>query len=225
MKQLVALIFCLISFSAFAQVDNVISPPVNTVSLQLQAQQWVQAKTAKVSVEVNAALNNEKLSNVYSNIRQNLNRLAPQADWHITQFNRSQDNTGLEKVTVEAEVRLPQNALTNIRDQAKAISQPGATYTINDIAFSPSFTEIQAAKSALRVQIYQQALNEVNQLNKIYVGEHFYLHQLNFVEPWVFNPQPLVKTTALLAMPADDNSLSVGKEVTITANATFAAQP
>ena len=92
------------------------TPPLAMVSTQLYAEGWVDTNDAKVTVNVNAAVNTAGLTAVRSAIHDHLQTLA-KGDWRITQFDRQRDNTGLERLIVQAEARIPQDQLTNIYEQ------------------------------------------------------------------------------------------------------------
>ena len=131
--------------------------PINSVALQLSAEKWATTKTARVIVNVNAVLKSEALDSFRTQLLKNLAKLADDGAWHITQFYRFQDQSGLERLQVTAEARLPDSALSNLRDGAKTISKPGEQYTISDIQFTPSLEEVEQVKKDVRAQIYADA--------------------------------------------------------------------
>lgn len=212
----------LISFSAWAEMN--IEPLLNKVTLQLNAEQWVTTKTALVTIGVNVSVSDNDLGKTQSTIMDKLNQLASKAEWHILSFDRSQDQSGLEKITVSATARLPEPALAGLRDKAKAISKPGETFTLDNVQFTPSDDELRDANSALRNRIYQQAKAELDQLNKEYPDQKYYLHQINFISDVM--PEPMAQNKVMMASVARDNtSLSVGDKLRINATVVLAAAP
>ncbi len=199
------------------------SPPselvLDKVGFQMTARQWVTTKSALVNVTINATLTNTDLIKARAEITNSLDKIAP-GEWHLVQFDRSQDSSGLEKLTVLARARVEQNALPNVYKNAKTVSKPGMNYEISSIEFKPSLEEVQDVKNQLRQALYQQANQELSRLNKVYSGQSYSLHQLIFVEgdreppPQAFKTRELVNT---MAMPANVPDVAVSNELTMTA--------
>ena len=100
----------LISSFTYADAPSVPFMPavmvLDKVSFQVSSKQWVSTDTALVTVNINATLSNADLVQARANIMNGLNKIA-KGEWHLTQFVRSQDTSGLEKLFVEAQVRTP----------------------------------------------------------------------------------------------------------------------
>ncbi|WP_407927334.1 hypothetical protein [Legionella hackeliae] len=195
-------------------------PVLDKVMFQMSARQWVTTQTALLTVNVNATLSNADLVKTRADIMSMLGKIAS-GDWHITQFDRSQDSSGLEKLFVAAEARVPQASLTNIYQNAKDVSKPGATYTINGIEFKPSMEEIQQVKVQLRERLYKLVNDEIGRLNKVYTTQHYSLNSLMFVEGDVAPVQPQAyraKNTMMMAeMASSAPALTVSNELTMNA--------
>lgn len=227
MKKIIFLLLC-VCFMSPAWADNDLEALLNKVTLQLQADQWVTTKTALVSVGVNAAVTDQGIDQIQSDVMQKLNQLSSKGEWHILSFNRSQDKSGLETIQISAQTRLPQSELANLRPAAKNISKPGETFSIDDIQFSPSDDEIRQANVSLRNSIYQQAKAEVDALNKTYPDQKYYLHQIDFLSIPPIEPMPMVQNAMLMtksAMPAGGARLSVGNKAHLSATVVLAAMP
>ncbi len=205
--------------------DNPFDPLLNKVTLQLTAEQWVTTNTALVTIGVNAAVTDGDLGKLQQHVMDKLNQLA-KAEWHMTAFNRSLDQSGLEKVQISAQARLPSEALSGLRNQAKSISKPGETFSLDSVEFTPSDDEIRAANANLRHAIYQQAIAELAQLNKLYPDQKYYLHEMNFLG-MMMPPQPMnLMARSKMMMAGDANAnLSVGDKLKMTAIAVLAAAP
>ena len=192
---------------------------VDKVVYPVTVQQWVSTQTAKVEVSVDATLKESDLSKARGNIRANLDKIGGKADWHITQFRRSQDQSGLERVAVQAEARLPEGQLANLRQQAKAMSKAGSTYRINNIDFTPSMADMQQARADLRAKVYMQANQELVRLNKQYPGQKFHLHRVNFVG--MMRPGMAMKGARAMfvgaAMAASPTPLTVSNRLSLNA--------
>jgi hypothetical protein len=198
---------------------------LNRVSLRLTAEQWVSSKTALVTVSINAGVSDSALESIQTNVLKKLNELSNVGEWHITSFNRSLDQSGLEKVQMQAQARLPSQALPNLRNKAKALSKPGETFTLDDIQFTPSEEELREANMALRNNIYQQSKDELERLNKVYPEQKFYIHEINFLG----NTPLRIPQNAMIAMKMGDNdmnnSLAVGDKLVLSATIVAAAIP
>lgn len=171
----------LMATSGNALADCNTPPPINEVTFRLTAEKWVQTTTAKITIAINATLNNKTLSQMREQIMANLNKIT-QGQWHITAFQRSQDSSGLEKLYVEAEARVNESSLTNVNTEAQALSVPGVKYKVKDIDFTPSMKDIETAKKDLRKTIYQDAGTEISTLNTTYPQQKYVLHDIRFGE-------------------------------------------
>ncbi len=123
--------------------------PMRKVLFRVGLEKWVTTTVARVEVSINATLSKAGLAKARNDIMKNLNHIA-KGDWHVTQFYRSQDSSGLERLTVRAEARIGEANLTNVRKVAKSITRPGATYRISNIDFTPSLSEVQKVRSDVR---------------------------------------------------------------------------
>lgn len=215
----------IIFYSAFAWADVDYGPLLNKVSFNLQSQQWVTTKTALVYVGINAAVADQGIANVQAAVLNKLKQLSDKGEWHVMTFNRQQDQSGLESISITAQARLPQDQLSGLRDRAKAISKPGETYNINDVQFTPSDDEIKQAMITLRNDIYQQAKNEIDALNKTYPDQKYYLYSIDFgaqpSAPMAANMMAMEKSASYkMAAP-----LNVGNKLELQAMVVIASMP
>lgn len=205
-------LFFLVTSLSYAQ-DTL---PLDKVSFQVSAKEWVSTQTALVAISINATLSNEDLIKARAEIMNNLAKIAS-GTWHITAFNRSQDSSGLEKLFAEAQARVAQADLTQVYQNAKKVSKPGATYTINSMEFTPSLQEIQNIKAQVRETLYQIANQEIARLNKIYPEQHYTLNRLSIIDgdqpstPRLYKQQ--LNTLAVAAAPA----IAVSNEIMLSA--------
>lgn len=209
---------------ATAMAASVSYPPLDKVSFNLSAEQWASTTTAKVSVRINATLTDKQLGTIHSKILNNLQKIVSKAKWHIVQFNRNKNQSGLEQLYAVATARVPEADLANIRKKAKAVSQAGETYRIASINFAPSQSEIQATKAALRANIYAQTKAELASLNKEYTDETFFLHAIKFYGG-VVNPRPQMHTMVLTQakMGSAKAAMAVSDKVRLNANVVLAS--
>lgn len=196
-------------------------PILNIVAYPLTTEKWVSSSTAKVTVSVDASLDKLALASANAQVTEKLSKIA-KADWHITEFTRSQDLSGLEKLHVEAQARISANALAGLRDNAKSVTRPGETYNIENIDFSPSFEEMEQARTNARAQIYQTVKQEIARLNQIYPEQHYFLHKINFSEGYAPMPvsAPRANKTMVAAVSiAENNSATMTLNAKILMNA------
>lgn len=220
MKKILA--FYLLLFASLVQAENPSgNKKLDTVMFQTSAKQWVTTQTALLRVDINATLTNADLVQARSEIMSKLAKIAA-ADWHLSHFERSQDNSGLEKLSASAEARVAQSSLTDVYQAAKGVSKPGATYQINGIEFKPSLEEIAQVKAQLRTQLYQQVKDELARLNKIYLTQQYSLNRLVFIEGTEFpleakaarNNTMMMNAVASASAPGD---LGVSNELIMSA--------
>jgi hypothetical protein len=163
--------------------ENSLLPLLNKISLSLHAEQWVTTKSALVSVGINAAVSGQGIEKVQNDVINKLNQLSNKGEWHIISFDRQLDKSGLENIQITAQARLMQNDIVLLRDKAKNLSQPGETFTIDNVQFVPSEDEIKQANLNLRSNIYQQAITELATLKGLYPDQQYYLYQIDFLSP------------------------------------------
>ena len=224
MKKIVGIFALLMLNSVGYAIGFPNQSPLDTVTFQMVAKQWVSTKTALLKVNVNVTLGNADFVKARADIMEKLSKIAP-GEWHLTQFDRSQDTSGLEKLSVSAELRVLQNLLTNVYLNAKSVSKPGASYEIGSVEFKPSIEEIQGVRTQLRERLYQQVQDELARINKVYTSQNYTLNYLSVVEGDVGAfPQPkFVTTTNAMAISAAEPTLAVSNELTMTAVAQVAS--
>lgn len=221
-KGLIATLFFLTGLSqlSYAQAEP---PPVNQIQMQLTLEQWAKTLTAKVIVNVAAMLNQGGLATTQRTINTKLNRISDKAEWHITNFNRYKDSSGLERVNISAEARLPESELPTLRSRAEKISKPGEKFTIGSVDFSPSLADVERTKQELREKMYQQIHAELARVNKNYGEQKFFVHGVNFI-PGV-QPVPMQKMQARMYTTAEaapsSSALTISDKVVVTAVVTF----
>jgi hypothetical protein len=201
------------------------SPNLNKVTLEFKAEQWVSTKTALVTIGINATLADKAFEKIHGDILNKLKTLSAQAEWHITGFNRTVDKSGLEQLQAQAVARIPETDIGSLRNQVKSVSKPGETYSVDDIQYSASDTEIRDVKVALRENIYQQINAEIARLNKDFPEQKYFLNDVNFI---FSQPVPMVNTMAYAKVSGDNAaaapSLSVSDKIQMNATVILASQ-
>jgi len=216
MRQVVGLL-AMMALPALALADDVPHLVMDKVLFQMSTKQWVTTQTALLNININVTLNTSDLVQARSEIMSSLNKIA-KGDWHLLQFDRSQDNSGLEKLYVQAQVRVDQSALTGIYQNTKAVSKPGAQYTVNGVDFKPSLEEAQSVRAKIREQLYQQVNEELARMNKAYPQQNYSVTNLIFVEGSDNVLQPRAyEAKAMNTMVMQSAPLTVSNELIMTA--------
>ncbi len=203
-------------------------PRLNDVKYTIAAEQWVTTNTAKVIMSIDANLDQAGLDKLQTQVLEHLNAMAKDANWRLTQFNRSQDQSGLEKVQIQAQARLPEQELANIRAQAKKISKPGMKYSVASIDYSPSLGDVEKVRDQLRSDIYTRVKNEIALLEKNYPEQDYFVHSIDF-DPMA-RPAPMARGYAQTKFmqetavnSAGSQSMAVSQKIVLTANVDIAA--
>ncbi|HDO9816137.1 TPA: hypothetical protein P5R05_002783 [Legionella pneumophila] len=216
----IAWILGLMVLTPFVWADNETPDLVlDKVFFQVSAKKWVTTQTALLNVSINATLSNADLVKARADIMDSLNKIA-KGEWHLVQFDRSQDSSGLEKLYVQAQARVDQSALTNIYQNAKSVSKPGAKYEISGVEFKPSLEETQVVRAKIREQLYQQVNDEIDRMNKAYPKQNYSVSNLVFFEGDNIPQQPRAyqaKEMNALVMAAAPAPLTVSNELILTA--------
>jgi hypothetical protein len=219
MKKIAATLLCSLLSALSIAGDCSLRLALDKVVFNVSAKQWVSTQTALVTVNVNATLTNADLVKARGDIMTRLAQIAA-GEWHLTQFDRSQDSSGLEKLFVEAQVRIPQASLTDIYHHAKDVSKPGATYTVNGVEFKPSLQEIQKVKAQVRDSLYQQVNDELARMNKVYPNQNYTVNRLYILDGDSI-PQPKAyqarEMNTMVMASAQAPSLAVSNEIVMSA--------
>jgi len=211
---------------AWADDSNGTDSLLNRVTFRLNAEQWVTTKTALVTVSVNAGVSDVGVDKIQEEVLGKLNKLSDQGSWHLISLDRTQDQSGLEKIQITAQARLPSAALSGMRDKAKTLSKPGETFSVDNILFTPSEDEFRAANADLRANIYQQAQTELDHLNKAYPSQKYYIHNIDFIG--TLAPLPMAQNAFVsvrMSQGIVTKELPVGDKVVINATVTLASVP
>lgn len=201
-------------------------PKLNTISYQISAEKWVNTDTAKVTVVIDATLNQQGMQNLQSNMVQNLKKLV-EADWRVTDFSRNQSQSDLETVSVTAEAWIATGQLADVRARALSMSKPGMKYTVSDISYQPTPDEIQQAQAQLRGELYGKIQSELAVVNNTYKNANFYVNNIIFMTGDMPAPMPMMKAQgAAQVMMAGNNAAvnpSVSQKIVMNATVTLAA--
>lgn len=207
--------------------------PDDKVVFEISAEDWITTKTARVVVSVEAAVNAENAGSMRTTMIKAVNDLA-KADWRLTSFNRSQDQTGLEHWSVMFEARMPESELNSLAEDAKKASKAGMQFNISDMDFSPTLEEREAARAALRVEIYKNANEQLAALNSALPGRTYRIATIAFADssgtiPMMDNRAEAKFSTMQarggMAPTMPGPSMERAEKATLTARIIYAALP
>jgi hypothetical protein len=202
--------------------------PTDAVVMTLSAEGWVETKTARVMAVADVAIAAENRAAVRERMMAALKKLAPDADWRISRFDRSQDPAGLERWRAVAEARLPETALGGLDERAKSLSQPGMQVRVQAVQFVPTLAEHEAVLATLRGTLYEQAKAEAERLSKLWPERGYRVARIDFLNESSPAPRPMVAQQDMRAGAAAtdaggaDAGLAVAQKLTLHAQVTVA---
>lgn len=153
--------------------------PDDMVAFNISAEGWVSTKSARVSLSVEAAVSGNSAGTMRTNMTKAVNDIV-KADWRLISFNRSQDQTGLERWSAVYEARVLESELNGLHEKAKTTSKAGMQISISDIDFSPTLEETQATMAQLRTQLFKQANEQLAVLNSTIPGRNYRIGTISF---------------------------------------------
>lgn len=199
--------------------------PLDTITFQLQSEDWVNTKTALLRVRLNASVAAKDWGQARDVFLANLHRIS-EGNWHVTEFVRSQDSSGLEKLSALAEIRLPQSQISNLSQKVDALSKPGAAYRVDSLVYEPSLWEREATRARLRQSLYNAVNDEVARINKSFPGQQYSVKSLRFLEGEMPMQRAEINMMSMKAQAAPANAgqgLGVSESITLYAMVTLAA--
>ena len=169
--------------------------------------------SARAVIVVDAILKDHQLEKSRQQIMQNLSGLVSNVKWVIIKLNRGQDQSGLAKLHLLAQARVPNSQVNRLQQEVKKLSKPGQQYKIAQMDFTPNLAEQQNVLGSLRAKIYQQVKQELKRLNQTFPGQHYFMHSIRF------SGVPHYRTTILAKVPQamDKASPPVGRQAMLSA--------
>lgn len=233
---LFALALLFASFPLAAQAEDY--KPDDRVIFDLTAEDWVNTKSARLTVNVEASVNSASAGTTRAAMTKALADLI-KTDWRLISFSRDQDSTGMEHWSALHEARVPENQLSGIHEAVKKLSKPGMQLSVSGIDFSPTLDEIQAAMGLLRTKIYKMANEQLAALNATMPGRNYRIALINFnssmggdimvAQDMDERPARIMRGKATMAGMAEESPPSPPMErsekLVMSANIVFAVTP
>ncbi len=174
---------------------------MDSVTLDLSAEDWVETATARVTISLDAAVPGGDAGKVRADMLKAVGGLVSGATWRFSSFDRSQDQSDLERSHAELETRLKESDLGGLADKAKQASKPGLQLHVEDIDFTPTLAETEAARAKLRNQIYAQVNDELKRLSASEPDRKFRVGTIDFGAPEA-QPLPMRRVARPMMMNA-----------------------
>ena len=196
----------------------------DSVTLQLNAEQWVETETATVRATVEAAFHGGQSGAVRDQVLAALAKTAPDAKWHLTSFDQLADPSGLERWCVVGEARLGEKQLAGLRQRAEQSSRPGLKVAIASVDFTPTLDEREAIAAKLREKLYADVKAELTRLNATYPDRKYRVRNLSINTGSEMVPQPRFKAVqaAAPAMAVAQDAVSVSQKMVLNGSAVLA---
>lgn len=204
--------------------------PDDQVVLSLTGEGWVTTDSAIVHVSAEAVQQSETADQLKQTIKGSLMKLSTQGEWRFTHFSQSRDKTGLTRWRAEAQARLPEAALSALRDRAKDVSRPGFKLSIGHTDFSPSLGEFEQARSDLRQRLYGRIGAELTLLNAAFPQRGYRLKEAYFDQPHLAPQRRTARPGKMMTMsesaiaPAPPTEVGVARKIIMTVRVVFAAK-
>lgn len=226
-RLLVLLAFLLLPFAASADEYK----PDDSISLSLSAEGWVTTKTARVLVNVNAAVSGDNAGTTRDSMIKTVNALGG-GEWRLISFNRNQSNNGLENWFAQFENRLPEADLNGLHDKVKKASKPGMQLDVGGIEFTPTLAENQATEATLRKTILEQANAELKSIQATFPERGYRVSTISFngASPIAVPFAPRMMAMKAMGAPGDaavssegTSGVETSQKMVLTAQVTYAA--
>ncbi|NNM59909.1 MAG: hypothetical protein HKM04_08860 [Legionellales bacterium] len=167
-------------------------PKLNRIHYQASVEQWVTTSTALVTIGIDASQNQKGMDTLQEQVDDSLATLTKNVTWQMTDYERTEDASGLEQIHMEEQARLNTNQLIDMRSKTYNLSKPGIKYSIINIEFTPSLAELQAAQDSLRAELYTKIKQELDLVDKTY-AQDFYIHNITFTQGNAPMPVPMAQ--------------------------------
>jgi hypothetical protein len=232
MRYLLLALFMLLPVFAHADVNP---KPDDEISLSLTSEEWVTTKTARVVIQVNAAVSSANAGSTRDAMLAAVKQLAD-GDWRITNFNRAASQNGLENWFAQFEARLPEKALGGLNEKALKLSKPGMQLTVGEVDFTPTLDENETARADLRKTLMAKISDELKSVNAAFPGRDFRVAGVSFggVQAVTMQRERMVmakmgNSAQAMAPMADASMMESGggvqtaQKLSLSATVTFAA--
>lgn len=142
-------------------------PDVDTLRFRLTSSRVVARTEVNIQVAVIALVSSQDADKEALEIRvgEALNQLI-QADWTIRSIQRERDDSGFERVTLQASARVSERENFNLSGRARKASSEGLSIQDPRVGYSLSGAVLVESTMALQTHIVQQAMTRIAAFNQ-----------------------------------------------------------
>ena len=160
------------------------------------------------------------MGGIQNDIVNKLKQLSDSADWHVVFFTHG--SIGIGTRTNYSRSKIAAKELSGLI-KAKSISKQ-----LKPIRSTMSFSddELQKANVSLRNDIYSQAKNEIDTLNKTYPDQKYYLYNIDFVSS--VSPMPMANEMMMAKSSGGRGAVTpvpIGNKANLQATVVIASFP
>jgi hypothetical protein len=195
----------------------------DTVSLEIVAEKTVVNDSVKLVAEIVALVETGKAEEILrAEIKSTMKGLVD-ADWQFTNMKRSIDDSGVERVRLQASVRVSERENYNLDKRAEQVSRPGLVIVKVEVEVDTSVPQhmLDEAESDLRVTLSAKALTERDKLSKA-LGNDYRIHALMFGSVANLSLSNAANSKANYGSGFSDDTLGNASKLTMTASVTLA---
>ncbi len=218
---LIAALSTVVTMQANAGLHQKCQLNSSSVSYQTSAESIIKVENAEVLVNLNSTVDPQKASSIKSNTILQLEKIVPNSQWSIENYNQNLTSSGLLNVNVTFKARLNSNQVNQLNAQLDSLNTSGSKYNVSNVSYTPNLENIEATKNNLRIKMLGQINQQINQLNKA-EGAHYKLKQVSFDSannaPVQRNMPYAVNYMAKSADGESQDTMKVSQKITMTAD-------
>lgn len=156
--------------------------PMSNVSMTLNADEFITSESAKLVFTATYALT-DPAADAKGEILEAAKKLY-NGEWFVTGVYREDSSAGIETVTYNLSIRVPENFVNSVRSGIKNVNRSGLKFELHSTDYTPTQAQIEEGNKSLRKKIYAKANEELEILNAETSGkdsdEKWVLGSVNF---------------------------------------------
>lgn len=165
----------------------------DTVILDLEFEGWAEAGSALVTARVAVVTDQTQTGMIQVRMKAITQAASGHTDWRMTRLLPATGGRGAALWQSTMEARMSPEELGRMERALKRYraSDTQTSFTVERVDFSPTLAELQAVRTDLRAQAYQQAARELEQLNAAFPHKHYRIGKITFGNQCAFIRAPL----------------------------------
>lgn len=138
----------------------------DTVEFDLLAERTVVNKTVKLIANIAAMIKSDMPEAILTTNVQAMMKNFLDASWSFSNMQRSADQSGMERISLQASARVPESQNYNLDKRTRAASTEGLSIISVQADTTPPMADIEQAESDLRADLLVKAIRELTVVNK-----------------------------------------------------------